>query len=639
MPVINKVLPNSYYDSVFLMRIAQKITLEDGVEEAAAMMGTPANKEILERARILADDGQAAGPNDLVIAVKGTGEEHIAAALQRLDELLSGQEEDTNGEDTNGEDTSGEEFNPRSLSTAMERLPRANLLLLSIPGAYVKRETLKALREGLHVMIFSDNVPLEDEIALKKEAAKVRRLVMGPDCGTVLIGGKALGFGNVVREGNIGIVAASGTGIQEVATLIHKLGFGVTHAIGVGGKDLSKEVGAISFLAGLNCLAEDAATETVVMISKPPAPEVAETVLAAATQIAKPVIVCFLGSREKQVDRENLRFVTTLEDAAREAALSAARTGSDTTAKEAPASRLETGLPHQGGTLPPIKPLGHGQRYIRALFSGGTLCEEALNVLEHVLIGDITTNLKPRGSVQTMPDPFTSTGHAFVDLGEDLFTRGRPHPMIDFDLRCKRIVQEAEDPGTAVILLDVVLGYGSHDDPAGELIPAITEARRQAEKRSVSIDFVASICGTDEDPQEAKRQKQELEKAGVLMTDCNAAAARLAARILEARATVAAARASAAETSGEEIAEAVDTHGPAESEPTGQTKAAGQNVAAPEVLPVDMGIFRDGLGTINMGLKSFCDSLRDQQSPAVHVDWRPPARGDRELTALLDRLL
>jgi len=637
MPVINKVLSNSYYDSVFLMRIAQKITLEDGVEEAAAMMGTPANKEILERAGILGGDGQAAGPNDLVIAVKGTGEEHLAAALQRLDELLSGQEEDT----------SGEEFNPRSLSTAMERLPRANLLLLSIPGAYVKRETMKALREGLHVMIFSDNVPLEDEIALKKEASKARRLVMGPDCGTVLIGGKALGFGNVVREGNIGIVAASGTGIQEVATLIHKLGFGVTHAIGVGGKDLSKDVGALSFLAGLNCLAEDEATETVVMISKPPAPEVAETVLAAATGIAKPVIVCFLGSREQQVDRENLRFVTTLEDAAREAAVSAARTGGDTAAVEAPSAALAIGSPQVSEpALPTVKPLANGQRFIRALFSGGTLCEEALNVLEHVLKGDITTNLKPRGSVRTMPDPFTSTGHAFVDLGEDLFTRGRPHPMIDFDLRCKRIVQEAEDPDTAVILLDVVLGYGSHEDPAGELIPAIAEARRQAEKRSTHIDFIACICGTDEDPQDAKRQKQELEKAGVLVADCNATAARLAARILKRRA-------SCVESGAEPEEAALDTGNINPKEPTGQfhepvqptgAKPACKSTIVPEVLlpeaPLpDMGIFRDGLGTVNMGLKSFCESLRDQQSPAVHVDWRPPARGDRELTALLDRLL
>ena len=610
MPVANKIIKNSYYDSVFLMRIAQKISGEPQVDEAAAMMGTVPNKEILERAGILAGNGREAGPNDLVVAVKAETEEIIKQTFSSLETLLSGQDEDD----------STEEFNPRTLTSALERLPQANLLLLSIPGEYVRREASKALDAGLHVMIFSDNVPLKDELYLKNKAKQGNQLVMGPDCGTVLLKGKALGFGNVVRCGSIGIVAASGTGIQEVATLIHKLGAGVSHAIGVGGHDLSREVGALSFTTGLSYLENDPETTVIVLISKPPAPEVAQSVLERARSIAKPMVVCFLGSREKRKNQDDMSFVSTLEDTARAAVSMVSGTIPFMVGGTAP------GKPQEFETGQQLRP---EQRFIRGLFSGGTLCEEALNVLEPLLDGPVFTNLKPRREIKSLTDPWNSLEHSFVDLGEDLFTRGRPHPMIDFNLRCKRILQEAADPVTAIILLDVVLGYGSHPDPASELVPVIKEARKQAHERGTDIIFVASICGTDDDPQVAAGQSESLADAGVLMADCNAEAARLAARVLDAQ-----------KSSSQPQEQLEKTIPRTESRPgvaIPGTQSKNDRSASADKSEIE--ILNNGVCMVNMGLKSFHESMKDQESQSIHVDWRPPAGGNKELTDLLDRML
>jgi succinyl-CoA synthetase alpha subunit len=392
----------------------------------------------------------------------------------------------------------------------------ANLALVSVPGEYAAAEAEKALALGLNVMLFSDNVALADEIALKRAAANRELLLMGPDCGTAIIDGVPLAFANKVRRGAIGCVAASGTGLQQVTALVDRLGAGVSQAIGTGGRDLKEEVGGLTMLAGLDALASDRDTKVIVLISKPPAPEVAAKVLAAAAKARKPVVVCFVGAVPAKRAGRNLHPVRTLEDAAR-TAVALAR------GRKPPKA---AGTPRLGKVVPRFVP---GQRFVRGLFSGGTFCYEASLLLGEAL-GQVWSNAPVRHEDE-LDDAFKSRGHTVIDLGDDVFTRGRPHPMIDHRLRNERMVREAGDPEVAVILFDVVLGYGSHPDPAAEMVPAIAAARALAAKRKRRIAFVGAVCGTDADPQGLVRQEAALAKAGVILGSSNAEAVRIAAAI------------------------------------------------------------------------------------------------------------
>jgi FdrA protein len=405
---------------------------------------------------------------------------------------------------------------PRSLEMALQEAATANLALISTPGDYAAAEAMKALRLGLNVMLFSDNVPLDDEIALKHYARSHDLLVMGPDCGTAIIGGVPLGFANVVRRGEIGVVAASGTGLQQVTCLIDRWGQGVSQGIGTGGHDLRAEVGGITMLQGLDALAADPATRVIVLISKPPHPEVAERVLGAASRAGKPIVVNFLGADPDTVRREDVHPVRTLEDAAR-LAVDLAGGGGDVEAGEAwPEGTTEVGL-------------ASGQKYIRGLYSGGTFCYEALLLLTEAF-GPIASNT-PLEPGLMLADVWHSRQHTVIDLGDDAFTRGRPHPMIDQTLRRERILQEAADPEVAVILFDVVLGHGAHPDPAPELALTLEEAKALARAAGRSLALVGSVCGTAGDPQDLARQEASLREAGVLLAESNAQAVRLAARI------------------------------------------------------------------------------------------------------------
>ncbi len=506
--LLNIVIRNRYVDSVMLMSIAAEAKARGGVEEVSAMMGTDANKELLASSGLLAEEGRAAGPMDLVIAVRASGEDAASGAAATVRDFLSRRPEAQPG---------GARPAPRSLSGALQSMPDANLLFVSLPGAYVRREAEAALGRGLHVMIFSDNVPIEDEIALKRKARELELIVMGPDCGTAIIGGVALGFANAVNRGPIGIVGASGTGIQEVSCIVSNAGMGITHAIGLGGRDLSEEVGGISMLQGIEALDADPETRLIVLVSKPPAQSVAAAVLDRAKNCSKPVVVNFLKGDPAEAAKRGIPFSATLEDAAL-MAIELAGGPKRPAAVDAPA--LHAVAEEERRRLPAER------RFIRGLFSGGTLADEALIVLRGY-IGECRSNT-PLAPELKLSDPRRSEGNCILDLGDDEFTRGRPHPMIDFALRCERIVREAEDPGTGVVLLDVVLGYGAHLDPAGELVPAIRKARDSARG---GIAFVASITGTDADPQNRARQQAALERAGVRVMETNARAARLAGLI------------------------------------------------------------------------------------------------------------
>lgn len=507
---------NLYRDSVSLMQFSEKLRLLPGVQQASAVMATENNISLLVEAGLL---GQAApaSPNDLLIVVEGEEESALQSALDQAETLLKQRQ-------GGGGDETARTQPARSITMGVEKLPGANFALISTPGDYAAAEALKALAQGLHVMMFSDNVSGEDEIMLKRYASARGLLMMGPDCGTAIINGIPLGFANVVRRGPVGIVAASGTGLQQVSSLIDRLGSGVSQGLGTGGHDLSAAVGGITMKQGIAALAADPETRVIVLVSKPPAPQVMAGVLEAAADSGKPVVVDFIGADPAALTRGSLLGVRTLEEAARAAAALAA--GQAPSLPDTPLTPAQQDSARQAAAS--LRP---GQHDVRGLFSGGTFCFESLLLLGRQL-GPVYSNI-PLRPEHRLPDVWRSQGHTAIDLGDDLFTQGRPHPMIDFRLRCERLLQEAADPAAAVILLDVVLGYGSHLDPASELVPAIAAARQSAARDGRNIVFIGSVCGTQGDPQQLERQEQALRQAGMLLAESNAQAAWLAAAVVE----------------------------------------------------------------------------------------------------------
>lgn len=501
---------NDYRDSVLLMRISSKLEVLDGVRKAAVMMATENNKRLFKDAGLLTEEIKNARPNDLAIAVDAAKDEFAEEALSAVDGLLAEKIVEPG------------EVVYKTLGSAMAFTPDADLVLISTPGAFAAREAKKALDAGKNVMIFSDGVPFEDEIELKLLAAGKGLLLMGPEAGTSIVGGVGLGFSNAVRRGSIGIVGAAGTGIQEVTCLISGES-GISHAIGVGGRDLSQRVDGLGTISALEFLAKDENTEVVVLISKPPAASVSRKVLQTVKKIKKPSVVCFLGGSPSEISRAGATPAETLEDAAAKAVAIAWGKKPEEVKFTLPEREVKQIAEKE------YSHLAYGQKYVRGLFSGGSLCDEAIVVLQE-LVGDICSNvpLKPR---LKLPSPHHSKRHTCVDMGTEDFTRERPHPMIDFKLRCERMLKEARKLDVAVILLDVVLGYGAHPDPAGELVRAIKEAKVVTEKTGGYLSVVASICGTSDDPQGLAEQEQKLRNAGVIVMASNAQATRMAALI------------------------------------------------------------------------------------------------------------
>lgn len=440
----NRVERGRYLDSVALMRVSRRVSALPGVEAAALMIGTPSNKDLMREAGLLSPDGERAEPNDLIIAVRA---KDATAAIDAAVAMLA---EKPATQPSAGLRTTN------SVRRALELEPQANLALISVPGAFAAQEARNALERGLNVMMFSDNVSIDDEVALKRLAREKGLLVMGPDCGTALINGAPLAFANVVPRGEIGIVSASGTGLQEVSCLIARLGGGVSHGIGVGGRDLDERVGALSMLSAIDMLEDDPATKTLVLISKPPSPRVAQAVHERVRRSKKRTVTCFLGPNG-----------STLTEAAEEA--------------------MQKKLP--ADIAAPAKTKGK----VLGLFCGGTLAAEA-----EILLG--------------------GAGEC-IDLGDDEYTRGRPHPMIEPELRNEHIRKAIADPSIGVLLFDLVLGFGAHADPAGVLLDGLKGSKKIA---------IASVTGTEQDPQGFSRQVAALRAAGVHVAASNAYAARLA---------------------------------------------------------------------------------------------------------------
>lgn len=513
MALISQIKPKTYQDSVRLMRISEMLSNLKQVRQAIAAMGTDANKRVLAEAGLMTAVVEGAGPNDLMIVIEADSDDTAQAALQQAEAMLA--------EAAQTGASQPQQARPRSLEQARRVLAGANLALISVPGSYAKLEAAKALNAGMHVFMFSDNVTLEEELELKQWAVSKGLLMMGPGCGTAIINGVALAFANVIRRGPVGVVAAAGTGLQEVTSLIDRGGVGISQAIGVGGRDLSAQIGGLMARQGLAMLAADPETEVIVLISKPPAETVTRAILEAARASGKPVIVNFLGSRQSG-SREGLHFTTTIEETA------AAALHQVTGAKK---SLFDTN-PNELEQLAAAErqQLAAGQRYLRGLFSGGSLCDEAMDLLAGHLPG-LYSNI-PLSPQWALADAWQSREHSCIDMGEEEFTRGRPHPMIDPRLRQERILKEAEDPTVAVILLDVVIGYGSHANPAGALGESIRAAKARAAAQGRYLAVVAHVCGTERDPQGLSQQEQTLRQAGALVLPTNAQAARVAAAIV-----------------------------------------------------------------------------------------------------------
>jgi succinyl-CoA synthetase alpha subunit len=506
MIIVGQIKKGAYFDSVTLMRVGKELAGLPGVADAAVVMGTKSNKAILHSSGLLISKFDEAGDTDLLLAVKARTQPAANTALASVDGLLT--------KATHQAGTTDGEARPSSLAAALQVMPEANLAMVSVAGRYAGDVARSALESGLHVMLFSDNVPLETEIALKKFARKMGLLVMGPDCGTAIINGVPLAFANVVNRGCIGIVAAAGTGLQEVSCLISNAGAGISQAIGTGGRDVKQEVGGIMFIAALKALAGDKQTRVILLVSKPPHPEVLRRIERVTKGIRKPIVALFLGAETRKGGP------STLEEAALQAvALTRAQNPDEAASQLAVRDREINKLAKRAATG--RKP---GQKYLRGLFSGGTFCAEA-QVLFRAVLKDLFSNAPIRG-VKPLRNSLVSQKNTVIDLGEDEFTVGRPHPMIDYSLRNRRILQEAEDPETAVILLDVVLGYGANPDPAAELSSVLRQA-------AAKVSVICSITGTDQDPQNRGRVEAALRKAGAAVMPSNAAACGLAGRIIQ----------------------------------------------------------------------------------------------------------
>ncbi len=509
------VKKNAYYDSVTLMLLSRELKKLEGVEEILVGMGTDLNIELVQNLGLFSGELESITSNDLFISAKF---DETRTNLEAIEAAFVEQLNKTDQKETD------DDYQPPTLKSALQYLPDANMVVVSVPGQSAADVVDEALDNDLHVMLFSDNVSVEDELRLKQKAVNKGLLVMGPDCGTAIINGAPLCFANAVRRGRIGVVGASGTGTQEVTVQIHQMGGGLSQVIGTGGRDLKEEIGGLMMIQGFQALIDDPETDLIVLISKPPAASVAEKIYRIARQSAKPVVIDFIGGDRAAIEAVGAIACISLEDAARKAmAKLNGQKVADFVGFSLPEAEIEQIVDKAVATLKP------DQTELRALFTGGTLADEAMKLLggRYAIYSNIP--LSPEMAIENMPD---QKGHLCLDLGEDRFTRGRPHPMIDPQTRTE-FFRSHVDEQTAVILVDVVLGFGSHADPAGAVVDSVREVRERLGKVGREVVVVASVCGTDLDSQNLERSVRALESEGVIVMPSNAQAVRLTDRVFQ----------------------------------------------------------------------------------------------------------
>lgn len=561
---------NLYQDSVNLMLLTNYLSEMDNINQVSIMMGTPANKDIFKGSGLYTAELDTANPNDLCIVADASDKEMVDQLILEVDSFLANQSS-----------TSKEKSISvvRTWEMAENKLPNADLAVISIAGEYAASEANKALDRNLHVFLFSDNVSLDDELQLKRRAEEKGLLVMGPDCGTGIFSGVPIAFANVIEEGNIGVVGASGTGIQEVTSIIGRLGGGISHAIGTGGRDLSAEIGGITTIRGLQMLNADPETDVIVFISKPPAPEIREKVIEEFKKLHKPVVAVFMGDRP-QKQHDNVYYTWTLRDTALKALELAEK--NQTTADQLVADHKE---------LRDMKK-NPEQLHVKGFYCGGTLALEAAMILREAF--DLhAVNEHPEGIM------LDDQGFEVIDFGDDAYTKGRAHPMIDPTYRMEKVKEAAADPKTAIILLDNVIGYGAHDNVAGILAPVIQKAKAER-----NIIFITSVTGTGLDPQVYEDQVKKLKESGAIVADSNAQATALAVEIVN-------------YLIGEER--------PAANKDESREGTITNLISAkPNV--------------INIGLSSFAEAIEKHGGQVVQYQWAPIAGGNKHFAKILELL-
>ena len=504
------IIENQYYDSLFLMGINKRLSDEPGITQSAVLMGTENNKKLLAEIGLLREEAKATGPNDLIIGVFSESEKMADEALSKVEGWLD-----------KGFSTGSSEKN-RTFESGLLKQPSSNLAVITVPGEFAAREANKALNAGLNVFIFSSNVDVEEELELKTLAREKGLLVMGPDCGTSIINGVGIGFANRVRKGAIGVIGASGTGLQEFTSQVHNAGFGISHAIGTGSRDLSNAIGGLTTIYALHLLQEDDETKVIVIVSKLPEKATLAKLVEEFKKISKPVVACFLGFKPS-IDGEGTLFkkVDLIDDAV---ALSI--------------SCLPEQKPLESeGVIKTITPTvvrldKHSQRkFIRGLFAGGTFCYQTQQIFTQEGIPFYSSY--PLEKKWLLKNPEQSQENSLIDMGDEYFTLGKPHPMMDGTMRAKRIRQEGADPEVAILLLDFILGFNASNDPVGGALDAIKYARGHALSAREEIVIVASVTGTKEDSQDADLQIKLLEEAGVIVFRSNAQAAQFCAKLLK----------------------------------------------------------------------------------------------------------
>lgn len=497
---------NEYYDSVFLMGVNKRLSQAPGIGQTAVLMGSESNKRLLADIGIRGPEIDSARPNDMIVAVTGDDSAAVELAIAGLDEILKALVSQSPATGF------------RTLEAALQHQPKANLAVISIPGEFVAAEARKAMQRGLNVFIFSSNVSRAEELELKRLGGDRGLLVMGPDCGTSLIGGVGIGFANAVRRGPIGALGPSGTGLQEFTTQVHNAGGGISHAIGTGSNDLADEIGGLTTLEALRRLESDPSTEVVVLIAKPPGVE-SLAVLAAHTRgYRKPLVGCLFGSsRGAGWEGSPIRWARTIDEAASlalgVAGMDAAQVPEDTPSFETVRTRWPAGA-----------------HYLRGIFAGGTFCYQAQQILAEAGLS-VSSNAPIRPGFG-LPDPDISRENTLVDMGDEHYTVGKPHPMIDGTERARRIRAEAADPSVAILLIDFILGYNASHDPVGDLRQALLEGLEARRKTGGDLTVVASVCGTRDDPQDLDLQMEMLRELGVIVFRSSARAAMYCARLL-----------------------------------------------------------------------------------------------------------
>ncbi len=515
MTLQTSIKRNAYYDSVTLMLLSRELQKLEGVEDVLVGMATDLNLDLAKDLGLANSEFDKLTPNDLFIVAK------IDEALISMKDLENAFNEYLNKSVASESD---DDYQPPSLNSAIQALPGANMVLISVPGQYAAAEVEDALDAGLHVMLFSDNVSVEDELRLKQKAVEKGLLMMGPDCGTAIINGKPLCFANAVRRGKIGVVGASGTGTQEVTVQVHKHGEGLSQVIGTGGRDLKEQIGGLMMIQGFKALIADPETELIVLISKPPAPSVAEKIYEIAKTSPKPVVIDFIGGDRAAIQAAGAIPCISLEDAAQKAVkVLHGQAYEDFTGFSLPEVKINQIVEKE------VARLKSDQTELRALFTGGTLADEAMKLLgvHHSIYSNIP--LSPEMAIENLP---AGRGHICLDLGEDQFTRGRPHPMIDPQTRTE-FFESHVDGQTGIILVDVVLGFGSYHDPAGAVAASVREIRQRLSKQGKDVVVIASVCGTDLDSQDLNKSIATLEAAGIIVLPSNAQAVRLTDKVLQ----------------------------------------------------------------------------------------------------------